>query len=141
MDFKDRRGKGIAGHNFAPAASRTGESAGCLDARDVASRVPWFVTRSVATTCSTFGNKRGCSASLHRPRHPAANPNVADFCATWPANVKPTSPVPKKGWEYVWVDYRDKPDTTANRMVKLAHAVYVEQVYNSGNFAGLGIGT
>lgn len=47
--------------------------------------------------------------------------------------------VDKKGWEYIWVRYADAEDE--NVLVKQPIAVYVEKVYDEGNFAGLGIGT
>ena len=48
--------------------------------------------------------------------------------------------IAKKGWEYLWVRYRDEEDTTAKALVKRPVAVYVEQVYPYGDFSGLGIG-
>ena len=47
--------------------------------------------------------------------------------------------IDKKGWEYLWVRYADAEDQ--NVLVKRPIAAYVEQVYESGNFALLGIGT
>ena len=47
----------------------------------------------------------------------------------------------KKGWEYMWVRYADAEDATAKVIVKKPVAVYVEKVYEEGNFAVLGIGT
>lgn len=47
----------------------------------------------------------------------------------------------KKGWEYMWVMYADRDDDTAKRIVKLPIGVYIEQVYELADFAGLGIGT
>lgn len=49
--------------------------------------------------------------------------------------------IDKKGWEYLWVLYEDKDDTTAKKLVKQPIAAYVEQVYESANFALLGVGT
>lgn len=48
--------------------------------------------------------------------------------------------IAKKGWEYLWVRYEDVEDGTANAIVKRPKYVYVEQVYNSGDFSGLGVG-
>jgi len=39
------------------------------------------------------------------------------------------------------VRYADIEDTNAKVLVKRPMAAYVEQVYDFGNFAGLGIGT
>ena len=47
--------------------------------------------------------------------------------------------VNKKGWEYVWVRYADAEDQDV--LVKQPIAVYVERVYEEGDFAALGIGT
>ena len=51
----------------------------------------------------------------------------------------------KKGWEYLWVRYQDvtedSPGLVAPMVVKQPVAVYVERVYEYGNFADLGIGT
>ncbi len=49
--------------------------------------------------------------------------------------------IDKKGWEYIWVRYADVEDTTALVIVKKPVAVYVEKVYEEGDFAALGIGT
>lgn len=45
--------------------------------------------------------------------------------------------VDKKGWEYLWVYYEDQLDATANIMVKRPIGVYVEVVYDEGDFDGL----
>jgi len=45
--------------------------------------------------------------------------------------------IDKKGWEYLWVRYKDSID--ANVKVKVPAAVYTEQVYENGDFSGLGI--
>lgn len=49
--------------------------------------------------------------------------------------------IAKKGWEYLWVRYQDVEDTTAKMLIKKPVAAYVEQVYETGNFGSLGIGT
>ena len=49
--------------------------------------------------------------------------------------------IAKKGREYLWVRYEDTEDDTAKALVKRPVAVYVERVYDEGNFADLGIGT
>ncbi|MBA2480903.1 MAG: hypothetical protein H0V44_09585 [Planctomycetes bacterium] len=49
-------------------------------------------------------------------------------------------PIAKKGWEYLWVQYGDDVDTTAKILIKKPIAAYVEQVYNSADFALLGLG-
>lgn len=46
--------------------------------------------------------------------------------------------IDKKGWEYLWVRYGDVEDQKV--LVKQPESVYVERVYEPGNFALLGIG-
>jgi len=48
--------------------------------------------------------------------------------------------IDKKGWQYMWVRYADAKDATAKAIVKKPVAVYIEKVYEEGNFSGLGIG-
>ena len=62
----------------------------------------------------------------------AASPNVTNL------TIGDITGVDKKGWEYLWVRYADAEDEKV--LVKQPTAVYVEKVYESGNFAGLGIG-
>ena len=49
--------------------------------------------------------------------------------------------IDKKGWEYMWVRYADSEDAAARAIVKTPVGVYVEQVYEDGDFMGLEIGT
>lgn len=49
--------------------------------------------------------------------------------------------VDKPGHAYLWVLYEDVEDTAAKTLVRRPSAVYVEQVYESADFSGLGIGT
>lgn len=63
----------------------------------------------------------------------AASPNVAGL------TVGAMTGIEKRGWDYLWVRYEDVEDTEAQTLVKRPVAVYVEQVYPLGNFAGLGI--
>jgi len=44
----------------------------------------------------------------------------------------------KKGWEYLWVRYGDVEDQKV--LIKQPESVYIERVYDSANFALLGIG-
>ena len=48
--------------------------------------------------------------------------------------------IDKKGWDYLWVRYEDVEDTTAKALVKKPMAVYIEKVYDDGDFSGLEIG-
>jgi hypothetical protein len=63
----------------------------------------------------------------------AASPNVTNL------KVGDITGIDKKGWEYLWVRYAEAED--ADVLVKQPAAAYVEQVYEYGNFALLGIGT
>ncbi|MCK4601318.1 MAG: hypothetical protein KAU28_02550, partial [Phycisphaerae bacterium] len=65
----------------------------------------------------------------------AASPNKTNL------TVGEITGIDKKGWEYMWVRYADAEDAAAKAIVKKPVAVYVEKVYEEGNFAVLGIGT
>ena len=47
--------------------------------------------------------------------------------------------ISKKGWEYMWVEYKDVIDETAERKVKQPVQVNIEKVYEEGDFSALGI--
>jgi len=47
--------------------------------------------------------------------------------------------IAKKGWEYLWVRYQDAVDDVSNNLVKQPLAVYVEKVYEEGDFSTLRI--
>ncbi len=61
----------------------------------------------------------------------AASPNRASFAV---GDITVTS---KKGWEYMWVRYKDAVDQ--NEWVKVPASVHVEKVYQDGDFSQLGI--
>ena len=65
----------------------------------------------------------------------AASPNRRDLVI---GNIAGIS---KRGWEYLWVSYADDEDEDTGFLVKRPVAVYVEQVYEYGDFSRLGIGT
>jgi hypothetical protein len=65
----------------------------------------------------------------------AASPNVEDL------TIGGIEGIAKKGWEYLWVRYADDEDVVAKVLVKRPIGVYVERVYQTGDFVGLGIGT
>jgi len=65
----------------------------------------------------------------------AASPNRRDIA------VGSITGIDKNGWEYMWVTYEDAEDEDSGRLVKRPVAVYVEQVYEYGDFSRLGIGT
>jgi len=80
------------------------------------------------------GSKRG-SGDWEVTFHFAASPNKTGL------SVGDITGIAKKGWEYLWVRYADDVDTAAGAMVKKPVAVYIEKVYEEGNFADLAIGT
>lgn len=45
--------------------------------------------------------------------------------------------IPKKGWEYLWVRYKDEVGAGGEAMVKTVDTIHVERVYEAGDFAGL----
>ena len=63
----------------------------------------------------------------------AASPNATGL------TVGDISDIEKKGWEYLWVEYAESVDESANpkRLVKRPVAVHVERVYDAGDFADL----
>jgi len=65
----------------------------------------------------------------------AASPNKTGL------TVGDITDIAKKGWEYMWVRYADAEDAAAKAIVKKPVAVYIEKVYDEGDFSGLGIGT
>lgn len=64
----------------------------------------------------------------------AASPNATDL------TVGPITGIAKRGWDYLWVRYQDAEDTQAKSLVKRPIGVYIERVYDEGDFSGLGIG-
>ncbi|MEP0848622.1 MAG: hypothetical protein HRF50_17590 [Phycisphaerae bacterium] len=63
----------------------------------------------------------------------AASPNVTGL------TIGDITGIAKKGWEYLWVRYADAEDAAAKALVKKPTAVYVEKVYEEGDFSLLGI--
>jgi hypothetical protein len=45
-----------------------------------------------------------------------------------------------RGWDYIWVEWKTQVDTIAADLAAGARGVYVAQVFESGNFATLGLG-
>lgn len=66
----------------------------------------------------------------------AASPNKTD----WTPFTGFTG-VSKKGWEYMWVRYVDDKDAASHMYVKKPFGIYIERVYDEGDFSQLGIGT
>lgn len=46
----------------------------------------------------------------------------------------------KLGWDYMWVRYGDEVDDASKSLIKKPVAVYVERVYETADFADLGLG-
>jgi hypothetical protein len=63
----------------------------------------------------------------------AASPNKTGL------TVGDITGIDKKGWEYMWVRYADAEDAAAKAIVKKPVAVYIEKVYEEGDFGLLGI--
>jgi hypothetical protein len=63
----------------------------------------------------------------------AASPNLSSI------PVGSITVTAKKGWEYLWVQYETGVDEDA--LIKRPAYAYVEQVYRTGDFSTLGIGT
>ncbi len=64
----------------------------------------------------------------------AASPNKTGI------TVGEITDIEKKGWEYMWVRYVDAEDPAVAAIVKKPTAVYIEKVYEEGDFSLLGIG-
>jgi len=47
----------------------------------------------------------------------------------------------QKGWEYLWVRYKDAEDAAAKAIAKRPVQADVNMVYEAGDFSQLGIGT
>lgn len=62
-----------------------------------------------------------------------ASPNLTGI------SVGDITGIAKKGWEYLWANYRDVEDATAKALVKRPVSAYVEKTYETGSFSGLGI--
>jgi hypothetical protein len=67
----------------------------------------------------------------------AASPNIGVGDAMMIGGI---GPVEKNGWEYLWVRYDDDVDNTAKCIVKKPVYVEVDRVYDTSDFADLGIG-
>lgn len=65
----------------------------------------------------------------------ACRPNEEDIDICGDASLV----VDKEGWQYLWISYKNVED--AAQIFMQPDAAYVERIYDSGNFALLGIGT
>lgn len=64
----------------------------------------------------------------------AASPNASQL------TIGAINGIAKEGWHYLWIRYEDVVDSAASVLIKRPTAVYVEQVYQYGDFTLLGIG-
>jgi hypothetical protein len=64
----------------------------------------------------------------------AASPNATNL------NIGGIGGINKEGWQYLWIRYEDEEDVSAKTLIKRPSAIYIEQVYNYGDFALMGIG-
>ncbi len=64
----------------------------------------------------------------------AASPNATNL------TIGGISGISKEGWQYLWIRYEDEEDISAKTLIKRPSAIYIEQVYNYGDFALMGIG-
>jgi len=79
------------------------------------------------------GSKRGNRGDWEIAFKFSASPNITG------KTIGSITNIAKKGWEYLWVRYDNDTDTNAKVLIKKPVAVYIEQVYEYGNFGGLGI--
>lgn len=47
----------------------------------------------------------------------------------------------KLGWDYLWLEFEDRPDSTIHRLIKVPVRAYVDRIYDFADFSNLGIGT
>ena len=88
---------------------------------------------SVVLFLGASGSKRG-NGDWEITFNFAASPNQTNI------TVGDITVAQKLGWEYMWVRYADAEDTIAKAIVKKPIAVYIERVYELGDFSNLGIG-
>ncbi|MCX5685269.1 MAG: hypothetical protein NT049_16545 [Planctomycetota bacterium] len=62
----------------------------------------------------------------------AASPNATNL------SIGGLTGIAKKGWEYMWVQYKDAKDTGAKCVLKKPKRVIVDRVYDSGDLSLLG---
>lgn len=89
-------------------------------------------------------NNQAAAAPLARVNFRfAGSPNRNDIDLVPPdASGNPLLRVPaKKGWEYLWVFYKDDLDPVSNTIRPRPESAYVEQVYEEADFGQLLIGT
>ncbi|OQA03991.1 MAG: hypothetical protein BWY69_00146 [Planctomycetes bacterium ADurb.Bin401] len=78
------------------------------------------------------GSKHGRTGDYELNFKFAASPNKTNI------TIGSITGINKKGWEYLWVRYEKSTDQ--NCLIQIPRAVYVHQVYESGDFSALGLG-
>jgi hypothetical protein len=78
------------------------------------------------------GSRHGRTGDVEMNYKFAASPNKTNV------TIGDIAGIEKKGWEYLWVRYEKATDK--NCLIQVPKAVYVHQVYESGNFSALGLG-
>lgn len=71
--------------------------------------------------------------TLGTPPGPGPVPTQYTANSTNPATIYAS----KKGWEYLWIRYKDSVD--ASQLIKIPHSAYIEKVYRDGDFSQLDI--
>lgn len=79
------------------------------------------------------GSKQGANGLWEISYSFAVSPNATG------ATVGEFTGVDKKGWEYLWFLFEDVEDQAAKKVVRRPRAAYVEQIYRTAAFSGLGI--
>ena len=81
------------------------------------------------------GSKRGVGEDWEVTFRFAASPNKTDL------SIGTITGIEKRGWEHLWIRYHEVEDDSAHALTKRPVAVYVEKVYEEGNYGLLGIGS
>ena len=83
------------------------------------------------------GSRRGDQGDWEVTFRFAASPNVTGL------SVGDITGIDKKGWEYLWLRYREEETTVGASTFRVTVPVYafVERVYDEGDFTTLGIGS
>jgi hypothetical protein len=130
---------------YMAAASVTSEYVGKLFAlTGKTNNASWSVTVTVGGVPLTLTFNEGEALFLGASGSPrgdntweitgrfAASPNATNL------SIGGLTGIAKKGWEYLWVQYKDKKDTGAKCVLKKPKCVVVDRVYDSGSFGDLG---
>jgi len=81
------------------------------------------------------GSQRGSGEDWEINFRFAGSPNATGL------SIGSITGIAKKGWEYLWVAYDKQENGTLKKIVPVPKQVYVERVYEEGDFSILEIGT